>query len=86
MKKSTTRTVTVKSNDENAEPLEILAQSIIDVAEAFEKINNSRLSRRAVILLLKDISGLRVSDIEAILNAAPLLKKHYIKDLPKTRQ
>lgn len=83
MKKSTTRTVTVKSNEENAEPLEVLAQAIIDVAEAFENINKSRLSRRAVILLLKDITKLSVADIDTVLNCAPLLKKYYIKDLPK---
>ncbi len=82
------KTISVTTNEENPEPVELIASSIIGVAEAFEKINNSRLSRRAVILLLHDLIGptkINKKQIELILDNAPLLKKYYIKDLPKKK-
>lgn len=77
------QTITVKSDEQNPEPLELIAQSIIEVADAFQKINNSRLKRRAVVLLLKDMTNLGVREIELILDCAPKLKDYYTKQLPK---
>jgi hypothetical protein len=77
------QTITVKTDEQNPEPLELIAQSIIEVAEAFQKINNSRLKRRAILVLLKDITGLGMREIELILDTAPELKDYYTKQLPK---
>lgn len=78
------QTITVKSNEENPEPLELIAQSIIQVSEAFAKINSSRLKQRVVVLLIRDMNAsLKISDIEAVLNAVPKLKDHYIKQVVK---
>jgi hypothetical protein len=80
MKKSTsTQTITVKTNEENPEPLEIIAQSVIEVADAMKKISNSRLKQRAIILLIKDLTNLPMKDIESVLNTATKLREHYIK-------
>lgn len=78
-----TQTITVKTNEQNPEPLEVLAQSIIEVSEAAQRFNNSRLKSRAILVLIKDITGLSMRDIETVLNAAAKLKDVYIKDLPK---
>ena len=81
------KTITVKSNEENPEPLELIAQSIIQIAEAYKKVNDSRLRKRAILLLIKDAIPAKykvgINEIELVLDAAQSLKAHYIKDLPK---
>jgi len=42
------QTIKVKTNEENPESIELIAQSIINVSEAFEKINSSPLKRRVM--------------------------------------
>lgn len=80
MKSSTnSQTITVKTNEDNPQPFEVIAESIIEVANAFEKINNSRLKQRAIIVLLKDMTGLAMKDIEMVLTASAKLKDWYIK-------
>lgn len=83
MKKSTTQTITVKSNEENPEPLEILAQAIIDLSNAFKKIEDGPLAKRTIVLLLQDATGLPQSAIKKVLEAAPKLKDWYVKELKK---
>jgi hypothetical protein len=78
-----TQTITVKVNEENPEPLEVIAQSIVDISDAFKKINESRLSRKAVVLLLQDLTRLSQRDINLVLDAAPKLKQFYVKDVKK---
>lgn len=81
-----TKTITVKTNEENPEPLELIAKSIIEIADAFNKIAASRVRKRVVVLLLFDMlknRGVGISQIEAILEAAPMLESYYIKQLPK---
>lgn len=74
----TQKTITVKTDEKNPEPLEVLAQSIIDVANAFDKINNGRVTQHAIILLIKDSTGLSQRDIKSVLIACENLKK-YVK-------
>lgn len=75
------QTITIKSNEENPEPIELIAQSIIEISEAFKKIENSRLSKRAIILLIKDrCNGIGMTEIETILDVVPKLKDYYIKE------
>lgn len=83
MKQQSTQTIKVKSNEQDREPLELIAKSIIDVANGFDAINKSRLTKRAVLLLLRDCTGVGMNDIEKILDAGPKLKAHYIKSVPK---
>lgn len=79
-KKRVKKKVTIIADPE--EDLEILAESIVQVAGAFKKFNDSRLSRRAIILLIQDrIGSTRINkgQIEAVLDAATELKSAYIK-------
>lgn len=82
MKKSTKQTVTIKRNEENPEPLEIIAKSIIDVSKAFEAIEKSRVSQRVIVLLIHDKTKIAQRDIVAILDIVPRLKDIYLKRVP----
>lgn len=82
MKKTTLQTIKIKSNDENPEPVEIIAKAIIDISVAFERIKNSRLSQKALVLLIQDQTRISQRDIIAILDIVPKLKDIYIQKLP----
>lgn len=74
-----TKTITVKTNEVNPEPLELVAKSIIQIAETFEKIKSSPLRQHTVIIILKDMTGLSQRDIKAVLEAAADLKRYALK-------
>ena len=83
-RKAKKKKITIIANPE--ENLEILAESIIQVAGAFQEFNDSRLTKRAIILLIQDrIGSTRInrSQIEAVLGAAAELKSAYIKKSKK---
>jgi len=71
--------ITVKKNMDNPEPVEIIAKSIMDLSDGFAKIQAGKLNRRALLLLLKDATGLPMSDIGKVLDAIPKLKELYLK-------
>lgn len=77
--KAKTKTITVKVNEQNPEPLEILAKAIIDLSDGLNKTLDSKLTKRAIVALLKDSTGLPKGEIETILNAISELKKAYTK-------
>lgn len=79
MAKSKDQKITIKVSEENPEPLELIAKSIVDIAEAIEKINNSKLSRRTVVLILQDATGITQREINMILDLAPKLRSTYLK-------
>lgn len=79
MAKKNAPEIIVKKDEVNPEPLEVIAKSIIEVADACAKMNSSKLNRRAILLLLKDLTGLPMADIGKVLDAAPKLKDHYLK-------
>lgn len=82
-----TQTINIKTNEENPETVELIAESIIKISDAFEKIKNSRLTERAIHLLIKDAIGgsIGITTIKTVLDASANLKKHYIKQLPKKK-
>ena len=80
--RKTTQTIRIKTDEENPVDVELIAEAIIQIAEAFEKINNSQLSRRAIVLLLQDMIGtgkIGKQQIELVLDNAAKLKEYYIK-------
>lgn len=80
------QTITVSTNEENPEPVEIIADAIIKVAEGFDKINKSALSERAVILLLHDAIGathISKKQIGYVLKYGAQLKNYYVKAAKK---
>ncbi len=67
--------VTLENDTE--EPLSVIVSSLHKVADGFDQINDSGLSRRAIVLLLHDATRVGKKDIDAILDAAPLLVERY---------
>lgn len=82
--KAKTQQITVKVNEENPEPYEVLAKAIIDVSNAFEKIESSQLKKRAILMLLQDASGCSMTVINKVLDAGLKLKSSYLKELKKS--
>lgn len=71
---------TIKLPEEHEDlPLEILAEHIARLATVGEQIKHSKLKRRTILLLLKDITGIGIKDIDLILDALPLLGKKFLK-------
>lgn len=74
------KTISIKSEKENPVPVEILANHIRDIAEAMKKIDASRVRRRVVILLLRDMCPrITITDIENILDAMTDISKKFLK-------
>lgn len=79
MQRKKDQKVNVIRNSENPEPLEIIAQSIIEISNGFKKLASSKIKPRVLYLLIKDLTGLPIGTIEKVLNAIPELEKQFIK-------
>lgn len=74
--------IKVKKNESEPESIELLARSVIQVAEGFEKLKKSPLTQRAIIVLLQDGIGqgkISKQQIRLVLDSLPRLKAWYIK-------
>jgi hypothetical protein len=69
--------ITVKSV--NPDGISILADEIGEVAAAMKKLNDTRLERRAILLLVQDITNLPLKTIDAVLNAVTELEICFLK-------
>lgn len=74
-----TPTVTVKLNETNPEPVEIIASGILTIASAMKAVNASRLSRKAIVGLIHLESKLPRRDIEIVLNNMDNLERLWLK-------
>jgi hypothetical protein len=75
--------IKIKKSEDEPETTELLARSIVQVAEGFEKIRKGRLNQRAIIVLLHDGIGaanITKRQIMLVLDNLPRLKAWYIKD------
>lgn len=57
----------------------ILAESIIAIDKAMTALNAAPLKRRALVLLIKDSTGVSFADIERVLTGLERLKADYVK-------
>jgi hypothetical protein len=64
------------TQDEMFEPI---VTAILEVSEAFKKLQASKVKERVILLLIKDQTGLALSEIQQVLNAAANLKSKYLK-------
>jgi len=77
-----TRAIRIKKSEENPESAELLAQSVIQVAEGFQKVLATPLTQRGLIVLLHDGIGqakITKKQIQLVIEALPRLKGWYIK-------
>lgn len=74
--------IRIVKNKEEPESAELLAQSIVQVADGFQKVLNSKLTSRAIVVLLQDAIGaskITKEQIRLVLENLPRLKAWYIK-------
>jgi len=71
--------VEIIQNKEKPISVEIIAQSIKQIAENMRAIERSALNRRAILVLLKDATGVSMADIEKILDSLGALDRKYCK-------
>jgi len=64
-----------------SDALDKIAEEIVRVSEAFKVINRSRLTKRAIMLLIRDSTSPQIglNDIEVVLSSAASLAERYIK-------
>jgi len=75
--------VNLITDEVNPEPLELLAKSIIQISDGFQKLLDSPLNQRALILLLHDAIGqgrINKVQIKLVLDSLPRLKEWYVKN------
>jgi len=58
---------------------EIIAESIVSISAAMKRIEQSRLSRNALIILLQSQTGLGKKEIEKVLDALIELEEQWLK-------
>lgn len=56
-----------------------LADEIQVLADAMRQLESTRLSRRALKLLLRDATNLNLGDIDRLLDALPNIARWYLK-------
>lgn len=49
-----TKTITVETSEENPIAVELIADAIISISDSIRKMNNTRLSKRALLILIAD--------------------------------
>lgn len=69
----------VKRSEIDPEPVEIIAQAIIDISDAMKTVASSRLSRRAIVTLVHEQSKIARRDIELVLNNLEQLERTWLK-------
>lgn len=73
------RVQVTQAENQEVVTVEIIAQSIAKIAAAFRALEQTRLSRRALVLLLHDHSKVPRRDIELVLNNLEALDEIYLK-------
>ncbi len=68
--------VSVRQGDEEV-PREILADAIVKIGEGFERLSKSGLNRRAIVVLVRDASGVTKGDVHKVLDALENLRGLY---------
>jgi hypothetical protein len=66
----------------NPETVEVLANSIIEISDAFRKLKDGPLTQRAIVTLLQDgigVSKITRHQIELVLDNLPRLRGWYVQ-------
>jgi hypothetical protein len=62
-----------------ADAAKLLSEQIKAIDDAMKRIEAGPLKKRAIMLLIKDISRVSYQDIESVLNAMGRLKAEFVK-------
>jgi predicted amino acid-binding ACT domain protein len=72
--------IKVKKDDIAPESTELLAKSIVEVADASQKLLDGGLTMRALIVLIQDMTNVSKTQIKLVLESLPRLKGWYCKE------
>lgn len=77
------KTTSIKQPEMPAQPIpvEVLATSIRDLAHVMRFISATRLTRKALVVLIHDQSHIGKRDIEIVLNNLESLEKDWLKPI-----
>lgn len=78
-----TPSVKVITNEANPETVEVIAASILAIAEGMKAVRKTRLTRKAIICLIHDTSRIGKRDIEIVLNSLERLEVDWLKPISK---
>lgn len=67
-------------NPDNEIPREVLAKEICKLSDAINKLLLSGLNVKAIVVLLRDSTGLSKRNIQAVINAIAQLRADYTHD------
>jgi hypothetical protein len=56
-----------------------IEEEVRKISQIGQAIKNSRLKQKTIVLLLQDMTKIKKSDIELILDKLPELEKEYLK-------
>lgn len=71
--------IKIKKNKDKPESTEILAEAIVRIGDAFEKLKQSGLNESAIVILVHDASKVSKSNIRLVLNSLKRLKGWYCR-------
>jgi hypothetical protein len=69
----------VPGADDEPLPVEIIEQSIVEIADGMKRLNSTRLTRKAIVTLLHASSGVNKGTIEIVLNNLELIEHTWLK-------
>jgi len=70
---------TIQKDGEEPTPIEILEQSIIEIAKAMKKFQQSRVKQSTIVMLIQGSSHMSKRDIEIVLNNLMQLEEIFLK-------
>jgi 2-phosphoglycerate kinase len=72
--------IQVVQKEEGVEvPAKIIADSIVEISNGIQKLNSTRLTRKAIVTLINANSGIGKGDIEVVLNNLEALEQIWLK-------
>lgn len=73
------QTITVEQDPDAPVEKPVLAQAIVDISRAMNRLSDSGLNRRAIVALVYDSTKLPKGTIEIVLNSLDRLARDYCK-------
>lgn len=77
--KTLPQTVTIKRNESAPESMELVAESILELAEAVKRLR-IRAKDKLICLLLSDMTGQSKRSIQQVIDAIPEIAVTYLRD------
>ncbi len=67
----------MKKKEDEKHPAEIIAEELVKISDAIEKLLNSGLQRKTIVVLLHDMTKMNKKEIEYILNSLENLGEYW---------